>query len=348
MNRRRDVAVGVDDAGLQADVMRFMAIIAFCLVAIMALARNAAPLGSNPAAFEVPSAGVQTAASDDVVLSVAAVTVPGPEMEPSPEPSPESSPEPSPGPSPEPNPGPDPEPNRIAEVRRNVGAESSQRPGEPSLESPALEPAPMGAPISATPATEEASALKPALDVARAASPQTRREGIVAALEGMAPQDAERSPPSGQSRATPEPVAKPTPAPDAAAADNSLLASAPQEASGLSLRFASERDFLRLIGRDAIEVFAFRKGDVLALTSSLRFAPSAVPGEVYELLPSTIPSQISALLANLRTESEQFQWGVRMPGRIERAVRAQVDAGAAGVLVIDRFGEVRLLAHREP
>lgn len=336
MKRRRDVALGVDDDGLQADVMRFMAIIAFCLVAIMALARNAAPLGSNPAAFEVPSAGVQTAASDDVVLSVAAVTVPGPEMEPSPEP------------SPEPNPGPDPEPNRIAEVRRNVGAESSQRPGEPSLESPALEPAPMGAPISATPATEEASALKPALDVARAASPQTRREGIVAALEGMARQDAERSPPSGQSRATPEPVAKPTPAPDAAAADNSLLASAPQEASGLSLRFASERDFLRLIGRDAIEVFAFRKGDVLALTSSLRFAPSAVPGEVYELLPSTIPSQISALLANLRTESEQFQWGVRMPGRIERAVRAQVDAGAAGVLVIDRFGEVRLLAHREP
>lgn len=336
MKRRRDVALGVDDDGLQADVMRFMAIIAFCLVAIMALARNAAPLGSNPAAFEVPSAGVQTAASDEVVLSVAAVTVPGPEMEPSPEP------------SPEPNPGPDPEPNRIAEVRRNVGAESSQRPGEPSLESPALEPAPMGAPISATPATEEASALKPALDVARAASPQTRREGIVAALEGMARQDAERSPPSGQSRATPEPVAKPTPAPDAAAADNSLLASAPQEASGLSLRFASERDFLRLIGRDAIEVFAFRKGDVLALTSSLRFAPSAVPGEVYELLPSTIPSQISALLANLRTESEQFQWGVRMPGRIERAVRAQVDAGAAGVLVIDRFGEVRLLAHREP
>ena len=340
MKRRRDVALGVDDDGLQADVMRFMAIIAFCLVAIMALARNAAPLGSNPAAFEVPSAGVQTAASDEVVLSVAAVTVPGPEMEPSPEP--------SPGPSPEPNPGPDPEPNRIAEVRRNVGAESSRRPGEPSLESPALEPAPMGAPISATPATEEASALKPALDVARAASPQTRREGIVAALEGMARQDAERSPPSGQSRATPEPVAKPTPAPDAAAADNSLLASAPQEASGLSLRFASERDFLRLIGRDAIEVFAFRKGDVLALTSSLRFAPSAVPGEVYELLPSTIPSQISALLANLRTESEQFQWGVRMPGRIERAVRAQVDAGAAGVLVIDRFGEVRLLAHREP
>ena len=206
----------------------------------------------------------------------------------------------------------------------------------------------MGAPISATPATEEASALKPALDVARAASPQTSREGIVAALEGMARQDAERSPPSGQSRATPEPVAKPTPAPDAAAADNSLLASALQGASGLSLRFASERDFLRLIGRDAIEVFAFRKGDVLALTSSLRFAPSAVPGEVYELLPSTIPSQISALLANLRTESEQFQWGVRMPGRIERAVRAQVDAGAAGVLVIDRFGEVRLLAHREP
>ncbi|MCH2097000.1 MAG: hypothetical protein MK142_01290 [Pseudomonadales bacterium] len=340
MKRRRDVALGVDDDGLQADVMRFMAIIAFCLVAIMALARNAAPLGSNPAAFEVPSAGVQTAASDDVVLSVGAVTVSDPEMEPSPEPNPEPNPEPSLEPS--------LEPNRIAEVRRNVGAESSHRPGEPSLESPALEPAPMGAPISATPATEEASALKPALDVARAASPQTRREGIVAALEGMARHDAERSPPSGQSRATPEPVAKPTPAPDAAAADNSLLASAPQEASGLSLRFASERDFLRLIGRDAIEVFAFREGDVLALTSSLRFAPSAVPGEVYELLPSTIPSQISALLANLRTESEQFQWGVRMPGRIERAVRAQVDAGAAGVLVIDRFGEVRLLAHREP
>ena len=33
----------IDGEGLQADVMRFMAIIAFCLVAIMALVRDVSP-----------------------------------------------------------------------------------------------------------------------------------------------------------------------------------------------------------------------------------------------------------------------------------------------------------------
>ena len=137
-------------------------------------------------------------------------------------------------------------------------------------------------------------------------------------------------------------------APTEAAPDvDAQSSSEPPEEEGLSLRFASERDFLRLVGRDAIEVFAFREGDVLALTSNLRFAETAAPGQVYELLPGTIPSEISRLLADVRPDTARFQWGVRMPGRIERAVRAQVDAGAAGVLVIDRFGEVRLLAHEE-
>ncbi|MEE4301755.1 MAG: hypothetical protein V2J24_20120, partial [Pseudomonadales bacterium] len=49
MRRRPDTASAALDESLQADVMRFMAIIAFCLVAIMALARNATPLEAEPA-----------------------------------------------------------------------------------------------------------------------------------------------------------------------------------------------------------------------------------------------------------------------------------------------------------
>ncbi len=79
-----------EDDGLQTDVMRFMAIIAFCLVAILALVRQVEP----------------EAASDDSAMSTVSFppepepvtrepptlpTIPGPVTEPKPEPVPEQS-----------------------------------------------------------------------------------------------------------------------------------------------------------------------------------------------------------------------------------------------------------------
>lgn len=251
MKRRTDTAVAALDESLQADVMRFMAIIAFCLVAIMALARNAAPLEAQAATAE-------------------------------------------------------PEP-----LEPIAAVPEEKRPVEPVAAVPAAQrlPAPTSAAVRPAPVEEPLPAPPPR---------------VVEAPE----------PP----RSAPEPVVEPpvdVPVPEAASPES--------DEEGLSLRFASDGDFLRLVSRDAIEVFAFREGEVLALSPGLRFSAARAPGQVHELLPTTIPAPIAAALTETRDDAASFAWGVRMPGRIERRVRAHVDAGDSGVLVIDRFGEVRLV-----
>lgn len=101
----------------------------------------------------------------------------------------------------------------------------------------------------------------------------------------------------------------------------------PVEEIGPSSRFGSDGDLLRIVSRDAIEVCASREKEVLALSPGLRFGGARAPGQVHELLPRTIPAPIGAALANVRADVADFRWGVRMPGRIERRVRAPVDAG---------------------
>ena len=317
MKRRRDMTAGVDDDGLQADVMRFMAIIAFCLVAIMALARNAVPLDAETTAVQAPTARMPDAAMMEFEMIEAEEEVPVDEAVPAP----------------------------FSGIQAAAVVPTSR------VANPAFDSAPREAPTAEAGVSRTASMPSQASRIAAVSDAPERFEAIVADLEATARPGGAPSSHMGDLKLMPEPDGKPTGEPVdeplAVARRESPPAKAPQEDVGLSLRFASERDFLRLVGRDAIEVFAFREGDILALTSSLRFASSAAPGQVYELMPSTIPSEIAGRLADVRTDSEKFQWGIRMPGRIERAVRAQVDAGAAGVLVINRFGEVRLLAHPE-
>lgn len=317
MKRRRDMTAGVNDDGLQADVMRFMAIIAFCLVAIMALARNAVPLDAETMAVEAPTARMRDAAMMELEMIEAEEEARVDEAVPAPIPG-----------------------NRAAAVVSTLREAN-----------PAFDPAPRETPTAEADVSLAASMPPRASRNSAVSDAPGRAEVIVAAREATARPGGASSSHMGDSNVMPEPVvapgSEPTDQRPTEARRESPPARAPEEDVGLSLRFASERDFLRLVGRDAIEVFAFREGDILALTSSLRFASSAAPGQVYELMPSTIPSEIAGRLADVRTDFDQFQWGVRMPGRIERAVRAQVDAGVAGVLVIDRFGEVRLLAHPE-
>jgi hypothetical protein len=115
----------------------------------------------------------------------------------------------------------------------------------------------------------------------------------------------------------------------------------PAEEEGLSLRFASEGDFLRLVSRGTVEVFAFREADVLALDPSLRLLESRAPGRVHEVLPETVPDLVLAQLREARADASAFRWAVRLPPRIEGRIREHLAADARGALVIDRLGEVR-------
>ena len=144
------------------------------------------------------------------------------------------------------------------------------------------------------------------------------------------------------------------PAPATAATDTdtdtetATETTAPQE-EGLSLRFASPGDFLRLIARDQIQVYAFNNdGEVLGLNAAYDFLPARSPGKVYELLPQTIPALIiDALQRSDRAEADQpFSWGITLPEKIESAVVGYVRSLTSGELVIDRYGEVHHVASR--
>ncbi|HSG88306.1 MAG TPA: hypothetical protein VLA56_03785 [Pseudomonadales bacterium] len=243
MRRRPDYRAGpADDDGLQADVMRFMAIIAFCLVAIMALARNATPLDAPVA---VVDAAVSAASPTDEIVEAEVVP---------------SAPRAVPAPAPV----------------------ATRRP-------PPAPPAPQ-----ADEADDEV-AREVAHEVADMAADEAADETVDETVD-----------------------------------------------EGLSLRFASDADFLRLVSRAHMTLYAFRDAEVLALVDGARFLPAPAPGRVHELLAETVPSSIRDALGAAREDAGAFRWGVRMPAAVEVRIRAFVDEGASGELVIDRYGEVRL------
>jgi hypothetical protein len=249
-----------DSESLQADVMRFMAIIAFCLIAILALVRNVEPGDITP------------------------TRAPEPVAEPEPEPAPEPTeplelviePEPIPEPAIEPEP---PEPFIAEEMPPPEPLPPPVAP-EPTVETIVPEPRPVWKAIA--------------------------------------------------------PVPEPTPAP--------APATEPSEEDGLILRFASDGDFLRLIARGDIKVYAYQDSDVLGLDGSYRFLESRAPGQVYELLSASIPSLIVDALRRERTDIQAYRWGIALPSRISSQIERYLESVEHGQLVIDRFGDVHHVA----
>ncbi len=119
----------------------------------------------------------------------------------------------------------------------------------------------------------------------------------------------------------------------------------PAAPHGLALRFASDRDFLRLIETGRVRVFAFQPDDpggtALGLGRNLEFFASPPPGRVYELQADTIPSRVTASLARAAGNPGGFSWGVRLPVELEASIRSWIDQDVVGELIIDRYAQVR-------
>jgi len=239
LNHRQLPHYANDGESLQADVMRFMAIIAFCLIAVLALVRSVEP---------------------------ATPPVPAP---------------------------PQPEP-------------------VPAVPQPELVPAvPQPEPTPAAPV------------------PQARPEPLEEAA----------------------PVSTPAPQPATARVPVSQIAVPTQKiapAKGLSLRFTSDSDFLRLVTRGEIQVFAYQTGSrghaVFGLDRNFEFLSTSAPGQVYELLPQTIPNLIAVALDRATPDAHTYSWGIRIPKVLEGKIRKYIDRQARGELVIDRYGEVHHVA----
>ncbi|NIP15191.1 MAG: hypothetical protein GWM88_10915 [Pseudomonadales bacterium] len=120
---------------------------------------------------------------------------------------------------------------------------------------------------------------------------------------------------------------------------------APGAPRGLALRFASDRDFLRLIETGRVRVFAFQPQDpgrtALGLGRNLEFVATPPPERIYELQVDTIPSRVIASLARATGNPAGFSWGVRMPVELEASIRSWIERGVVGELIIDRYAEVR-------
>lgn len=262
-----------DSESLQADVMRFMAIIAFCLIAILALVKDAEPV-------EVSQPSEPTA-PEPVFDPPPPVIEPAPLIEPIPDLIIEVA---------EPEPIPDPV---IAEVFAEPAARVIEQP-------------PVEVPSDALPEPKKPEPKQP-----EPKKPQTVAR-------------AEVSPP------TPEVAAQPNPE--------------PVEEAGLTLRFASDGDFLRLIAKGDIKVYAFLETDVLGLNGSYRFMDSPSPGQVYELLTASIPSLIVDALREERSDIRGYRWGIALPNRISSQIERHLNNVEQGQLVIDRYGDVHHVA----
>ncbi len=290
---RRRHHTQVDEASLQTDVMRFMAIVAFCLIAILAMVRN----------VEAPPAPADTV-SESTPAPVVAEATPDPEPpEPLPAPLP---PEPAPRPSPE---IAEPE-ERVFVIHRDPVfpevVETRRAAPQPEIEVPPEVDA-VEEEVAEEQVAEEQVAVEETLEVVAAVEP----------------------PPTP----APEPKAEP-------------VAEAEAEAEeGLTLRFASEADFLRLVARGKVAVYAFDDNRFLTLAPDYQFAPAPPPQQVYELDPGTIPSQMRSALARVDGPAPT-KWAVGLPSRVQRQIQDLVATVDNGELLINRFEEVRHVAAR--
>ncbi|MEM1435275.1 MAG: hypothetical protein AAGG11_14540 [Pseudomonadota bacterium] len=275
---RSRVSTTMDSDALQADVMRFMAIIAFCLVAVLALVRQIEPVAPD----EPQRSAESTVAS----------------------------------PTPEPKLQPEPVVERIIQ--------------------PVVEPVPEPAPIPVA---------APVVPVPE--PPEPRPSAVVqgpAALRQPVT-EVEVAPPVREPEPTlAAPVAAPIedPAPAAAQIDAEALAPSPIDSrsdEGLTLRFATDQDFLRLVAKGDIRVFLFGADSTYRLRPDYRFAPATTPRQLFEVMPETVPAQIRGRATQLR-DASALRYGLQFPDRIERQLDdylARVDSGA---LLIDRYGRV--------
>ena len=105
----------------------------------------------------------------------------------------------------------------------------------------------------------------------------------------------------------------------------------------LSLRFASEADFLRLIAKEKVVLYLFTESEYLKLNSAYQFISAGAPGEVFELDTSTIPSHLRRMAPESMANG---RWAVRLPGRVQRQIRILADMHKHGQLLINRYQEV--------
>ncbi len=305
------------DDELQADVMRFMAILAFCLVAIFAI---------------VQSMPLDTVVSDTPAAEPATrVTAPQ-----APQPARANPPEPA---------------VQVAVVAPLVVQQlhTSSKPPPP------IEPVTRAVPTPAPSATPNTTPPAPqmALPRERAAAelppplPPTRLPVRPRAQPEPAP--AAPAPPVVATR-PPAPVAAPTPAPRLPAPS-----SIPQE--GFALRFENDDALMSLVTAGRVGLYVVQQEqasrEAWALSTRggrLKFAPADAPRQINEMTPHTVPADVREAFVRAAGSAlgASQVWGVTLPPITRSQIQRLLASATGGELVIDRTAGVTLNQRPSP
>ena len=148
----------------------------------------------------------------------------------------------------------------------------------------------------------------------------------------------------------PEPESEPEPEPEPEptielAAVSATPTSTPPPEPGLTLRFASESDFLALIAQSQVQVHAYNQHTQLSVTPSFAVKPGRVTGQVYEIDVRTVPP-ILVHAAGQLADSELLTWAVALPEQIQAQIASLVRTQQHGQLLIHRNLKVAHVASR--
>jgi len=173
----------------------------------------------------------------------------------------------------------------------------------------------------------------------RAEQLQARNDALQAQLAVQpepAPPDPAPAPNTAQEAA---PEIEPDAAPPAS--DVSSVAEPPEQ--GFRLRFASNAALYALVSQGAIQVFA-RDGERGWRLSEdgQRLVPSELPGQFNEMAASTIPAQLRARLDTVASRSTEVTWGVALSSSMAESIAARISGAEGGTLLIRETGEVDL------
>ncbi len=129
----------------------------------------------------------------------------------------------------------------------------------------------------------------------------------------------------------------------APAARRGSAAATPSE--GYSLRFASEQALRQLIGTDGVRFYALRDGQFWRLESHSggeRFGVVQAPSAYYEMTGDTVPDTFRQALvrATGSAPGAGTRWGVTLPESIVAAIRKLMHTHASGLLIIGADGHV--------
>ena len=138
----------------------------------------------------------------------------------------------------------------------------------------------------------------------------------------------------------PEPIVTPEPAP---VVTQAATPSPPQE--GFTLQFESDTALTRLVGRNAIGLFALDDGSTLRMSVNrgrVSFWPASLPNAYHEMDPGTVPDDVLRALRLTRGGNANVTWGVTLPANMQRELDTIVREHRGGALYIAGDGQIRL------